>query len=262
MLERDELQTFVEMGQAFWTDLDYSRRKTTEALTTVALAYLTDERQVERAAAALLEQAEREGGARNAARNSSHLSEPFYRLSVEQRFVLIALHVGNWSYARLGRILGLSVEGVQELAWSTRVSLASAVKPNSAFYGGPAQSELISCPDYDSKRPWTQRFFDEEIGVSRERLFLQNHAMVCDGCRGLIQRARDLYYTVEATLPRAKNGIEITEYLASTLQQVDQFKDPSRLTVKRSLVRFLSRPDAQVLIILAVLGFLVALSFR
>jgi hypothetical protein len=169
-MTQEDLKTLVVMGRSLWSDPGRSERVALETMTAVSLLDLTKERAVERAAAVLLERAERDGMAAMTRVNLVVLDQPFFRLLPEERFLLAALHVGRWSYSRLARVMDETSERVEEIAWMARVRL-SARHP-----AGPA-SRGHHCPDYDVRRPWTQRFLDEEMETSRERLFLQNHLM-------------------------------------------------------------------------------------
>jgi hypothetical protein len=153
------------------------------------------DRLIERATSALLQRAVQQGGNTN----TSHLNRVFFRLPPEARFVLSALHLGRWSYSRIGRILEIAPEQVEVLAWSARTILGAEI---SKIAIGGSKGSGIHCPEYDLNRPWTQRFLDEEISSGQERVFLQNHLMACNACQSALNHCRDLYFAIERFLPR------------------------------------------------------------
>src|SRR5947209_9557076 len=117
MMRREDLKTVSEISRAFWIEPSRSEQMALESFTAASLLDTTDERKLEKAASALLERASRGGMAANARANLAAINEPFFRLAPEERFALVALHVGHWSYARLSRILKRAPEDVDALVW-------------------------------------------------------------------------------------------------------------------------------------------------
>jgi hypothetical protein len=257
-MRTEDLNTLVAMGKALWADPARSERIAAETLTAVSLLDLTEERAIERAAAVLLERAEREGAAAQASSNADAMNQPFFRLFPEERFLLAALHLGRWSYARLARVMSAEEKRVEELAWAARVRLSGRNPIGSAARG-------TSCPEYDARLPWTQRFLDEEIRTSRERIFLQNHLMACDDCRKALASSREVYYAVEARLPRPGEGAEQQIFaLVEARTRLKELRSPARRDFKSSLEIFIQRPDVlvAVLALIALTVAMVAHQFR
>jgi hypothetical protein len=251
-IQKEDLRVLAEMGHALWVDPRESQIATVETLSAVSLLDLSPERALERAAAALLERVTHRGVAANTLANleaGQGMGQGFFRLMPEERFLLVALHLGRWSYARLGRVFGEESQKIEELAWSARLQLATAERvanyPSGASLHGP------HCPEYDFKRPWTQRFLDEEVATGRERVFLQNHLMACDSCRQALTRCREFYYALEARLPRlsANDGIDrmIRDLEAVTLRG-RKVKTPVELSFGETLAIFLRRTDVQLVL--------------
>jgi hypothetical protein len=194
-----ELQIFAELGMALWVDPERAQPLVIETLSAVSLLDLPQDHAFERAAGAMLDRAERRGMADNTLDSLAlgQFGNPFFKLFPAERFILVALHAGRWSYARIARVMKLDAVGVEALAWKarTRLGIERGLVPAGPKILGP------SCPEYDFERPWSQRFLDEEIPNGRERIFLQNHLMACDSCRHALNRCRDLYFGAEKLLP-------------------------------------------------------------
>jgi hypothetical protein len=240
-----DLKIFAELGRALWADPGRSDPAMLETMSTIALQDFTRERALERASSALLNLARDQVAP--AVLNQNHL---FFSLPPEQRFVLAALHLGRWSYARLARVMGETPERIEELAWQARVWLATS-RASLTPIGGRGG---VHCPDYDLKRPWTQRFLDEEIKQGAERVFLQNHLMACASCQQAMNRCRDLYYAVERMLPtvdEAQDGI-IGE-LHRICRKSSQLRFRGDGAFGRSLVSFAKLREVQILF--AILAF-------
>ncbi len=250
-MKLEEWRSLAQIGQALWVDPAISRRRMLETLELVSLLRLQDERLLERASSALLDRAMRE----NEGIVSALLADPFFRLLPEERLILSALHSERWSYRRLARILGCTEEQVAGRAWKLRVHLASQSldhrRPLASLGAAGTAARKPSCPEFDSWNPWTQRFLDEELS-GRERIFLQNHLMACDDCRQALNRCRDLYFQVDAMVPRAHLSKEDQERelreLAEALQDLSRRISPSETTWRDAIRAFLRRTDAQLLI--------------
>jgi hypothetical protein len=179
----------------------------------------------------------------------------------EERFLLAALHLGRWSCARLARIFGLPVEQIEALAWGARVRLISSQK--GLPYPAGASTQGPNCPEYDSRRPWTQRFLDEEIASGRERLFFQNHLMACESCREALGRCRESYYAIERLLPRFSDEDRGDRQMLRSLEAIAKrslaLRLPADRTFAESLAVFVRRRDIQV--VLGILGLTIVWGF-
>jgi hypothetical protein len=253
MLNRD-LKTYIELGKALWADPQRSSSIAAETLSAVSLLDLSEEGAVERASAVLLDRAVKQGMA-STTRDVLALSgvggtgyyDAFFRLQAQERFVLVALHQGRWSYARVARVMGRSAEAVEKIAWRARVQLVSG----QGIHPIGASLKSANCPEYDLDRPWTQKFLDEEIRNGTELMFLQNHMMACDSCRQALNRCRDLYFTVEKTLPKSDEGEAFLTDLTRLYARGRDFRVKPPVTFRRSLFALLRQTDIQLL-----LGFL------
>ncbi|MEK6704487.1 MAG: hypothetical protein AABZ06_01735 [Bdellovibrionota bacterium] len=264
-MRTEDLKTFSVIGNGIWPKPEDSRHTTAETLAAVSLLDLEPDRAVERAAVALLKRAVREGDSISAkAARSSLNTHSFFRLSAEERFILIALHFGKWSYSRLSRILhaagneAMSLR-LEEVAWSARTRLAfSAMRvsyPVGAGSGGP------HCPSYDPAKPWTQRFLDDEIVNGTERIFLQNHLMACDSCRRGLALAREVYFAVETLIPQPSDESFLKD-LSSVCKRGYLHKAPSQRSVMEALSAFTKRPDVQWILIAWLIVVAVVLAWQ
>lgn len=254
----------AEMGRALWADPAQADLIAAETLGATALLDLTEERALEKAALALLERATRDGMAGNLHANlgvAGKGHQPFFRLFPEERFLLVALHIGRWSYSRLAVVMGETQDRIEELAWKTRlhlVSLRGGTK-SSDLWLYPVGTKLSSprCPEYDLRHPWTQRFLDEEMPSSAQRLFLQNHLMACSGCQLALNRCRDLYYAVDAMIPRLDSEGGLIQNLASLCREGRTLRVPAERTFSESLAIFFSREEIRwfLAIVLALFVF-------
>jgi hypothetical protein len=261
MMDQEDLSLFSALSSALWADEATSRRVARDTCAAVSLMNLSRQKSVEKVASTLLDLATRNGLAENSRSNLSvpHLfvQKPFFKLSPMERFALAALHSGRWSYSQLARVMRVSEEQLQELAWKARIQLAQTKYPV-----GPKLSK-DSCPEYLPHRPWTQKFLDEELSAGSERVFMQNHLMACDCCRGALGRCRDLYYAVEALIPAVSDDSDLRKMMAelARLQNEDSvfsgglhlgFSQSFTQNFKRSLVVFTRRLDVQIVLGLAL----------
>ncbi len=222
----EDIRTFSELGYVLQED-------PSETLAAVSMMELTPDRALERAASALLDRA---------STHFNYSDSSFFRLLPQERFLLVVLHRGRWSYGRVGRILKLSSLEIEKLAWKTRIALALSLNPPIAYPTGPTASGM-NCPEYSPTHPWTQRFLDEEIASGQERIFFQNHLMACDSCRKALNRCRDLYYKIEAALPAEGRDESETEALKKALKAPQTFK---------SRYAFLRKRDVQLALALGI----------
>lgn len=240
-MKSEDLRSLSQFGQALWVDPQVSLRRTAETLEAVGLLQLGgSDQMMERAASALLARAHRDSEGVPA----ELLFHPFYRLLPEERLLLVALHFERWSYARLARVLAWTEEQVATRAWKLRVHLASQKRDSSrpmAVLGAVGVApRKATCPEFQALNPWTQRFLDEEF-KPRESLFLQNHLMGCEECRGALSRCRDLYYQVEKMIPEVKT--DGWENLAEVYSQVRRTVEPSTVTTAQAVRTFLRRTE-------------------
>ena len=247
MMNREDLRALIELGRALWADPRESDLATVETLSAITLLDLTPDRALERAASALLERVRNRGlAADTRASLSVGAGDPFFRLYPEERMLLVSLHLGRWSYARLSRIFGISARQIEEMGWRARIELVSALP--AANYPAGAPSRGSRCPEYDSKRPWTQRFLDEEIPSGRERIFLQNHLMACESCRGALARCRELYYAIDRVLPRLnQSGGDdgVLRSLEAIARRGSLLKSPTQRSFAETLEIFTRRPGVR-----------------
>lgn len=271
MIETRELEALAGLGAALWADEPTYRQRVVEALAAVCLRDFADSQVIDRTAVALLEIANQAGMASNTQTNMAAISLPFYRLFPDERFLLVALHRAKWSYARTARLLGLEPEKIEELAWRARVHLAAlargTVSANLIPYPAGADGHKPSCPEWDAKRPWAQRFLDDEIRGGSQRFFLQNHLMACDGCRGTLVRCKDLYYALEDLMPeldqaepkhrRARESgprfIQALEQVCTHRPRPEDKKtgepiDYGQITFRQSLQIYFARPEVRVML--------------
>jgi hypothetical protein len=247
---KEDFETIAALGNALWVDRNYSQRSTLETISAVFLMDLTSDRILEKTSQVLLDRAR----SKSAVTNVGGLGQSFFRLNPDERFLLTALHRGHWSYARLGRILSRTSEEIQEQAWSARIQLGMP----SAYPAGPA-SVLPSCPEYDYRRPWTQRFLDDEVVSGRDRFFLQNHLMVCQGCSKSLSRCREVYFKVDQEIKKVTQNSDFAESLESILSQAPYRKYPSERNFLETLSIFVKRREIKWVVFLAGGAFILRL---
>ncbi len=155
----------------------------------------------------------------------------------------------------MGRILGVEPSVVEQRAWDARLRFASAA--GLKIYPAGASQLGASCPSYDARKPWTQRFLDEEISSGRERLFLQNHLMACASCREALGRCRELYYALDRGLPRGEESLlsRSVAHLALISRESQGLRSPSDRSFRESLEVFTRRSNVRIA--LAILLFVV-----
>jgi hypothetical protein len=257
-----EWKTLTLLGRALWAEPAQSRKHAVETLSAVSLHDFNLDVMMDRTVQGLVARALREP----VSQRKALIHHPFYRLTPKERVILIGLHFGGWSYARLGRVLDLSPDEVSALAWRARLNLATQMlEPwSSKPLIHPPGSYGKHCPSYDPISPWSQKFLDEQF-PKRERFFLQNHLMACSRCLSILNRTRDLYYRVEKSLPvndQAPDVSEEAEVLFKIWKTGYHMTHPIEQTVLESLVRFFSRKETLWAIFLFLSAFLLILSFR
>lgn len=269
MMTPDSPQSFKtigRLGRVLWRDPAQADSIVLDAFSTVSLLDLPEEESSgnteERVAAILLERARKTSTAVSRLKEAEKAppkNRPFYSLFPDERFLLIALHLEDWTYARVGKVLGVSAAEVEEMAWRIRIQVSGRYP-----HGGTL--ETPNCPEYDLRRPWTQRFLDEEFSGGSDRFFLQNHLMACAGCRRTLASCRELYYAVDGILPRDGSTEAELVGLLRGLKRIDREKDAY---LRRTLHgdtgysefwRLLRRPDmvllflGMALLLMATLG--------
>jgi hypothetical protein len=239
-----DLKTYAEIGRALWADPSRSSEMAVETLSAIALMDLTQERALEKASQALLDRAVRQGMASNtlSALDTGQFGA-FFKLQPEERFVLVALHLGRWTYERTARVLQIQPEVVEALAWRARsqIGISQGLTPIGAKIAS------ANCPEYDLDRPWTQRFLDEEMGKGRETVFLGNHLMACESCSRSLARCRDIYFRVEAMLPRVPDDDGILRVLAKVSTDGKKLRSNEGYTFSDSIAAFFSQRSIQIL---------------
>ncbi len=225
-----DLKTLSHIGLALWGDAHESERVCLEILTRVALLDLSPSAAIEHTLKCLYKEYfnNREGCPNM---SEIRLEQPFFRMTPEERLVLVALHVGRWSYASVGRVLEKNKSAIPEIAWRARVSLSRGMHPT----GSPRKS--IQCPEYILDAPWTQKFLDEEMEHS-EKMFIQNHLRVCRECFEALKRCRVCYYSIGNSLPKVQNEKILLEFLSVEYQRVQRLCNPLKQTFFSSLGSF------------------------
>jgi hypothetical protein len=241
-----DLNLVTDLGYALWQDPYQAQITVRDTVSAASLVEAKTEAVVDRTVRALLEQAEKRG---SFARPGAQL---FQSLFAEERFLLLALHTGRWSYARIARVLGESPDSVQTMAWNARVHLAS----NRGYPAG-SRAATPSCPEYNAQTPWTQKFLDEEV-KGQEKLFLQNHLVACSSCRDALMRAKEVFYRAESMLAEVRRdsdrkgqSVGLNGLLRQWVEQGQEIRKSSRVpSVQQNLTTFFKRWE-----VLAVLGF-------
>ncbi len=253
-----DLKSLTWMSHSLWADPERARYAALTAVEAMALLDADEERGAIRCVSALWERvrAEPEG-------NAVALNHPFYRLYPEERLVLAALHLGRWSYGRLGRALGIDPETVGRLAVSARQMLLAqdpARAKSSSLGVAGSLTRTVECPEFVPELQWTHRFLDEEL-EKQERFFLERHLAGCRSCVEALDRARALYHEVRAQLPFIP-GDDWVSARASELdrafRRMRKLAHPRHLTTLESLLLHLSRPSTQRFLIAGIVLIVLA----
>lgn len=241
MIDQD-LNLVSDLGYALWQNPSHAQVVLRDTVSAAALVEAQPEAVVDRAIRALLDQAEKRG---TFAQPGAQL---FQSLFAEERFLLLALHSGRWSYARIARVLNETPESVQSMGWNARVHLASH-----RGYPAGSRSATASCPEYDLRTPWTQKFLDEEV-KGQEKLFLQNHLQVCSSCRDALMRAKEVFFRAEAMLLEVRRASEnlsaslgLNRQLRQWVEQGQKLRDTNRMPSNgENLKKFIMRWEVLV----------------
>lgn len=242
-LKTEDLIALSSLGTALWADPSQSRHVFMDTVAAMSLLDLPPDRLAERISRSLLERATLEGI--SASRERSHL--PFFRLAPEERFILGALQLGKWTYDRIARVLGSNATRVAEIAWSSRLHLASS--PSKTLYL-PTGSSGSSCPEFHPAAPWTQRYLDQQV-TSRERHFFEMHAKQCANCRSALNRSRAIHYSAAQSIPRPSDDelLRLMHFADQALSEVLRVKRPSERGVLESLRLFARHKDIRLLLL-------------
>lgn len=245
-MKNEDLQLISTLGQALYANPAQAQSRSIETVAAIMTLPEVSENQIfDRALELMLHQAERDG----LRSQISGIGDPFFRLGPRERFVLFLLHSGRASYKRLSRILAISSDDVQTIAWSARCQIASS--PDLRAQAPHPFGSLItkhSCPEFDSTKPWTQKLLDDEMGT-QQLAFIQNHLAVCSGCQRALTSTREFYYAVEKAIPLETvkwDTQEANDSLRKTLRQnqIDAGNFPPDLSVREAVRIFLSRPES------------------
>lgn len=261
-MKSEDLQFISTLGQALYANPAQAQSRSLETVAAIStLAEISESQFLERALGLMLHQAERDG----LRSNLSGISNPFFRLSPKERFVLFLLHSGRASYKQLSRLLGITSEEVQTLAWIARTQIASSPEVRLQAPHPMGSSNLKqSCPEYDSSRPWTQKLLDDEMN-NQELSFIQNHIAICRDCGRTLNATREFYYGVEQLIPLTPAKVQ-TEQLGMQLKAVlrrGQIKSgqlPTDLTFSEAFSLFFTRRENLIWMGIAAI-FLVALAY-
>ena len=100
-----------------------------------------------------------------------------FRLPAADRSALVLAHAAKWTYAEIGDAVGVDAVGAERLVWAARLGLAAEKAQiqgakHWAYPIGASRAEA-SCPEYDTARPWTQRFLDGRFASRMEQIFFR-----------------------------------------------------------------------------------------
>jgi len=245
-LDIQTTRSLSRISHSLWGDFKKSIPMSEDVLSSVGLLQLNGEETLERASKVLIERAEKSPP------SALSLQHPFFRLSPIERFLLTVLHVENWSYSRVARVLGIEQRLIAPWAWAARMKFCFQEMPGSTEYPRGPTSLGPRCPDYDVTEPWTQAFLDEEIGA-RERMFLQNHLMACDQCRRSLDLSRKMIFKIESMIP-VKYANEDAEQAALRLLETWKSGEsafyPIKTTFSQSLTALFEKPQTQTVAVI------------
>ena len=244
IIRQDELKVLASLGTAIWADSALSEQNVVDTVSAACLCGLGQEQTLEKACRGLLEKARGQSVFTAWIQNPSLFNRIFYRLSPGERFVLTAVHLGHWSYDRLGRILDRSRDEVQEVLWQARM----AMDEGGLYPAGPTALGT-DCPEYNPRVPWTQRFLDHEESGGGYRFFLTQHLLACSSCAGLMARCRALYFRVDQEMVKNRGEPEFGNTLKHVLEQSPLHRYSSELTLGESLEIFFRKPDVRFVFI-------------
>jgi hypothetical protein len=243
-MRKEDLNLVSILGQSLWTDPEQSGSIARETVSAVSFLETQPERAIEKTAQALLDRANKKG-------MYTRFATGLNSLFPEERFILLALHSGRWSYERISRVVREPVEMVQSLAWNARVYLALSHYPAAPSKSSP------QCPEYDPKRPWTQKIIDEEVS-GQQKLFLQTHLSHCVSCREALMRAKEVYYKVQALIESQQSSANpgLSEQLQRIAEQGYKARNPGTRDLGDHLGTFFGRTEVRIVLLIWALGML------
>ncbi len=247
-IDQQDLVLFSKLSRSLWVDLNDCEKGSSEALAVAGLMNLTPERTLDKAIQALLERANLEGMAGNSRKNQTSLLQCFFRLTPEERLSLAALHVARWSYQRLTRVLNTDEDSLQELVWAARLQLSLS----QTYPTGPS-TRGVNCLSYDMRKPWTQRFLDDELSSKGELIRLQRHLVECESCLKLLNRCRDLYFKVDRELMKIVEGPDFSQGLKRIWDQIPDQVPLAQQSFRGSLKALWRQPDIPWLLLFLVI---------
>jgi hypothetical protein len=243
-VNKEDIRSLSRISRSLWGDTDRSVAISEDTLTSVSLLNLTDDGVIERASKVMIERAEKNPP------TLLKLNHPFFRLAPIERFLLTALHIEKWTYARIARTLGIEINLIETWAWATRLKYCFQEMDAQVEYPrGPASLGPV-CPEYNASNPWTQRLLDDELG-KRERMFLQSHLMGCDRCRKALELTKNMFFKVEALIPVKESSAEIeyaTDRIFDVWKQGESTFRPITTKSSESFVKLLEDPKAQFIL--------------
>jgi hypothetical protein len=243
-VNKEDIRSLTRISRSLWGDFNRSLAMSEDTLTSVSLLNLSDDRTIERASKVMIERAERNPP------SLLSLNHPFFRLAAMERFLLTALHVEKWSYAKISRALVIDRNLIETWAWATRIKYCyQEVDSNLEYPTGPA-SLGMNCPEFDPSAPWSQRMLDDELG-KRERSFLQNHLMACDRCRKTLDLTRRMMFKVEGLIPVKESSLETeeaTDHMLEVWKKGEVVMRPITAHPIISVIHFLEEPRVQYIL--------------
>lgn len=259
MFTESDLTSYVTLGKTLWPRPEQAIYHLKETASAVAL---TVDESAEQWSERLFQALFRQGLRGTEFPHRQDQVNPFHHLSVPERFLLIALQRLNWSYSKISRVMEMDYGMIEEIAWSTRLELlilsGSYSTHNPWRYPLGGKDFSSSCPEFDVRKPWTQRFLDQEITHRGRFLFLQNHLRYCKCCNELLTQTKNLYFNVERILPRFETD-QITADFSKICKDSRNLLDPSKRTFLESLAVFWEREDVRWVVYGVVLLLIISL---
>jgi hypothetical protein len=243
----EDLTLVSNLGQSLWFEPEQSSAITRETVSAVSFLDSNPDRAAEKTVQALLDRANKKVMYARAASG-------FHSLFPEERFILLALHSGRWSYERIATVVREPLEMVQQLAWNARVHLALS------HYPAAPKTASESCPEYNPQRPWTQKFMDEEL-TGQEKVFLQTHLTSCEHCRQALLRAKEVYYSVQKTIADLQEKVPLpglTAQLHTLAEQGLRLRSPSTVSNWDLIATFVRRTEVRFILLAWVVALVIA----
>ncbi|MFZ9596050.1 MAG: hypothetical protein ACO3A2_08235 [Bdellovibrionia bacterium] len=221
VFQDEDLSDLTKIGAALWLDSKEVEEQLVETLSAVSLLKISSDEAIIRASQILLRKSKSQGVFQPALKKPDLFFNPFFRLSGSERLALVAVHLGKWSYRRTSQILDISSDQLESLLWQARLSWV-----DQSIYPAAPSPVGSACPEYDPRRPWSQRFLDQEFSQRKESFFLTRHILGCRACAQCVASARVLYQRVDQELRKAlgkfswKNQLDLDSeeaFLGSTV---------------------------------------------